>query len=145
MSLPWYIPLIKIFFVNVSNSYTVSKITNAKPRKKTVNILILLLCLLVGFIYALIRIKTNIFTASACRKNMIGWQSCLKGSVNPIGIRIKNRILTVPPSIDHFLRKQFRKIRILVTLIHIFHVICIIGNRFKSLVNRLKRHISVII
>ena len=65
MSLPWYIPLIKIFFVNVSNSYTVSKITNAKPRKKTVNILILLLCLLVGFIYALIRIKTNILVAGS--------------------------------------------------------------------------------
>lgn len=65
MSLPWYIPLIKIFFVNVSNSYMVSKITNAKPRKKTVNILILLLCLLVGFIYALIRIKTNILVAGS--------------------------------------------------------------------------------
>lgn len=65
MSLPWYIPLIKIFFVNISNSYTVSKITNAKPRKKTVNILILLLCLLVGFIYALIRIKTNILVAGS--------------------------------------------------------------------------------
>lgn len=65
MSLPWYIPLIKIFFVNISNSYTVSKITNAKLRKKTVNILILLLCLLVGLIYALIRIKTNILVAGS--------------------------------------------------------------------------------
>lgn len=65
MLLPWYIPFIKIFFVNISNSYTVFKITNKKMKRKTLGVLITLLCLLAGLIYAIIRIKTNILVAGS--------------------------------------------------------------------------------
>lgn len=60
MSLPWYIPLTKIFFMSISNYYTVTKITNKKIESK---LLLLVLCLFAGIIYTLIREKTDILVS----------------------------------------------------------------------------------
>lgn len=60
MSLPWYIPLTKIFFMSISNYYTVTKITNKKIESK---LLLLVLCLFAGIIYTLIRSQTTIILA----------------------------------------------------------------------------------
>lgn len=60
MSLPWYIPLIKIFFMSISNYYTVIRIANIEIKDR---ILILIMCLQNGVIYAIIRNNTNILIA----------------------------------------------------------------------------------
>ena len=60
MSLPWYIPLTKIFFMSISNYYTVTKITNKKIESK---LLLLVLCLFAGIIYTPIRSQTTIILA----------------------------------------------------------------------------------
>lgn len=60
MLLPWYIPLTKIFFMSISNYYTVIKITNIKIKDR---LLIFMLCLQGGIIYSVIRNKTNILVA----------------------------------------------------------------------------------
>ena len=60
MSLPWYIPLTKIFFMSISNYYVVTKITNKKIQNK---VLLLLSCLVVGVIYTCIRNQTSILVA----------------------------------------------------------------------------------
>lgn len=56
MSLPWYIPLIKIFFMSISNYYTIIKIANIEIRDR---MLILFMCLQNGVAYAIIRNNTN--------------------------------------------------------------------------------------
>ena len=60
MSLPWYIPLIKIFFMSISNYYTIIKIANIEIRDR---MLILFMCLQNGVAYAIIRNNTNILIA----------------------------------------------------------------------------------
>lgn len=60
MSLPWYIPLIKIFFMSISNYYTIIKIANIEIRDR---MLILFMCLQNGVVYAIIRNNTNILIA----------------------------------------------------------------------------------
>ena len=60
MSLPWYIPLTKIFFMSISNYYVVTKITNKKIQNK---VLLLISCLVVGVIYTCIRNQTSILVA----------------------------------------------------------------------------------
>lgn len=60
MSLPWYIPLIKIFFMSISNYYTTIKIANIEIRDR---MLILFMCLQNGVAYAIIRNNTNILIA----------------------------------------------------------------------------------
>ena len=60
MSLPWYIPLIKIFFMSISNYYTIIKIANIEIRDR---MLILFMCLQNGVAYAIIRNNTNISIA----------------------------------------------------------------------------------
>ena len=37
MSLQWYVPFTKIFFVNISNFYAVRKIANIKTKEKYFN------------------------------------------------------------------------------------------------------------
>lgn len=56
MYLPWYIPLIKTFFMSISNYYTVIKITNKKVENR---LLLIILCLSSGIIYTAIRRETN--------------------------------------------------------------------------------------
>lgn len=60
MSLPWYILLIKIFFMSISNYYTIIKIANIEIRDR---MLILFMCLQNGVAYAIIRNNTNILIA----------------------------------------------------------------------------------
>lgn len=60
MSLPWYIQLIKIFFMSISNYYTIIKIANIEIRDR---MLILFMCLQNGVAYAIIRNNTNILIA----------------------------------------------------------------------------------
>lgn len=60
MYLPWYIPLIKTFFMSISNYYTVIKITNKKVENR---LLLIILCLSSGIIYTAIRRETNTLIA----------------------------------------------------------------------------------
>lgn len=64
MSLQWYVPFTKIFFVNISNFYAVRKIANIKTKEKLINdILMIGLCLIMGFLYTIIRMKGSALIA----------------------------------------------------------------------------------
>lgn len=64
MHIPWYIPFTKIFFMSISNCYAVRKITNIKTKEKIIDkILIILLCLVAGIIYSILRRQVNLLTA----------------------------------------------------------------------------------
>lgn len=60
MKLPWYIPLIKIFFMSISNYFVATKITNKKIDNR---ILLLIVCFGAGVIYTCIRNQTNVLIA----------------------------------------------------------------------------------